>query len=109
MVKIGKYVNLLLSLEVNVRVCMGMYVLLYTYPCLSVDQNFRYDILSQCWDNVYESSYPNVMWQQWKCTFLAIADKHAPLKTMRVRSRSSPWITSELKDSMHNRDILNQI
>ena len=69
-------------------------------------QNFRYDILSQCWDNVYESSNPNVMWQQWKCTFLAIADKHAPLKTMRVRSRSSPWITSELKDSMHNRDIL---
>ena len=35
------------------------------------------------------------------CTFLAIADKHAPLKTMRVRSRSSPWITSELKDLMH--------
>ena len=27
-------------------------------------------------------------------------------KTMRVRSRSSPWITSELKDLMHNRDIL---
>ena len=49
-------------------------------------QNFRYDILSQCWDNVYESSNPNVMWQQWKCTFLAIADKHAPLKMMRVRS-----------------------
>ena len=31
MVKIGKYVNLLFSLEVNVRVCMGMYVLLYIY------------------------------------------------------------------------------
>ena len=69
-------------------------------------QKFRYDILSQCWDNVHESSNPNVMWQQWKSTFLAIADKHAPLKTMRVRSRSSPWITSELKDFMHNRDIL---
>ena len=25
---------------------------------------------------------------------------------MRVRSRSSPWITAELKDLMHNRDIL---
>ena len=69
-------------------------------------QSFRHDILSQCWDNVYESSNPNEMWEQWKCTFLAIADKHAPLKTMRVRSRSSPWITSELKDLMHNRDIL---
>ena len=69
-------------------------------------QNFRDDIQSQCWNNVYESSDPNEMWQQWKCTFLAIADKHAPLKTMRVRSRSSPWITAELKDLMHNRDIL---
>ena len=69
-------------------------------------QSFRHDILSQCWDNVYESFNPNEMWEQWKCTFLAIADKHAPLKTMRVRSRRSPWITSELKDLMHNRDIL---
>ena len=59
-----------------------------------------------CWDNVYKSSNPNEMWEQWKCTFLAIADKHAPLKMMRIRSQSSPWITSELKDLMHNRDIL---
>jgi len=65
-------------------------------------------MISQCWDNVYESSNPNEMWEQWKCTFLVIADKHAPLKTMRVRSRSSPWITSELKDLMHNRHIKNQ-
>ena len=69
-------------------------------------QNFRNDIMSQSWDNVYESSNPNKMWQQWKGTFLAIANKHAPLKTMRVRARSSPWITSELKDLMHSRDIL---
>ena len=52
-------------------------------------------ILSQCWDNVYESSNPNEMWEQWKCTFLAIADKHAPLKTMRVRSRRSPWMSEK--------------
>ena len=25
---------------------------------------------------------------------------------MRVRARSSPWITSELKKRMHDRDIL---
>ena len=42
MVKIGKYVNLLFSLEVNVRVCMGMYVLLYIYPHFSVDDHERY-------------------------------------------------------------------
>ena len=29
-----------------------------------------------------------------------------PLKTTRVRARSSPWITSELKKRMHDRDVL---
>ena len=38
--------------------------------------------------------------------FLSIVDKHAPLRTMRVRAGSSPWITSELKKRMHNRKIL---
>ena len=37
---------------------------------------------------------------------LPIANKHAPLRTMRVRARSSPWITSTLKRCMHDRDIL---
>ena len=31
---------------------------------------------------------------------------YIPLRTMRVRARSSPWITSELKKRMHDRDIL---
>ena len=30
-----------------------------------------------------------------------------PLKTTRVRARSSPWITSELKKRMHDQHILN--
>ena len=29
-----------------------------------------------------------------------------PLRTMRVRARSSPWITSELKKRLHDRDML---
>ena len=41
-----------------------------------------------------------------KNSFLAIGDMHAPLRTMRVRARNSPWITSELKKLMHDRDIL---
>ena len=46
------------------------------------------------------------MWLQWKSSFVSIVNKHAPLRTMRVRTRSSPWITSELKKRMHDRDIL---
>ena len=43
---------------------------------------------------------------EWKKSFLEIVDKHAPLRKARVRGRSSPSITSELKKQMHERDIL---
>ena len=69
-------------------------------------QSFRNDISSQSWESVYALTDPNEMWQEWKQTFLAIANKHAPLRTKRVRARSSPWITSGIKSLMHKRDIL---
>ena len=68
--------------------------------------NFRNDIASHCWNHIYNSNDPSDMWLQWKCSFLSTVNKHAPLRTMRVRTRSSPWITSELKKRMHVRDIL---
>lgn len=70
--------------------------------------NFRNDIASQSWDELYNSNNPNPneMWLLWKGIFLSIVDKHAPLRNMRVRARSSPWITAELKKLMHDRDIL---
>lgn len=33
-------------------------------------------------------------------------NKHAPLGTIRVRTRGPPWITFEPKKRMHDRDIL---
>ena len=38
-------------------------------------QSFRNDISSQSWENVYAFSSPNEMWQEWKHTFLAVANK----------------------------------
>jgi hypothetical protein len=46
------------------------------------------------------------MWRVWKNTFNNVVKKHAPLRTRRVRSSKSPWITPELKQHMHKRDIL---
>ena len=68
--------------------------------------NFRNDVMSQRWAHIYNSHNPNDMWSQWKYSFLSIVDKHAPLRTARVRARSSPWITSDLKKLMHERNIL---
>lgn len=58
--------------------------------CRKLDsQSFRNDISSQSWENVYAFSNPDAMWQEWKHTFffLAIANKHAPLRTKPDRAR----------------------
>ena len=47
------------------------------------------------------------MWEFWKNELLDCIDKHAPLKTKRIKSKSSPWITYELvKKKLRKRDFL---
>ena len=68
--------------------------------------NFRHDISSQNWEGIKAFDNPNLMWQVWKNTFIDVVHRHAPLCTRRVRISKSPWITAELKQRMHQRDIL---
>ena len=67
---------------------------------------FRSDIASENWDVLDNFQDPNDMWREWKIKFLNVVDTHAPLRTKRVRSKRSPWITSELKKRMPKRDIM---
>ena len=67
---------------------------------------FRSDIASQNWNVLGTFQDPNDMWREWKIKFLNVVDTHALLRTKRVRSKRSPWITSELKKHMHERDIM---
>ena len=60
----------------------------------------------QGWGNIDKFQNPNNMWAEWKRMFLFCADKHAPLKTKRVRASKSPWINSNLKQEMRKRDVL---
>ena len=48
------------------------------------------------------------MWETWKNVFTSIADKHAPLRTRKVRSKHTPWLTNEIKKQMNHRDYLKQ-
>ena len=52
---------------------------------------------------------PNNAWGIWKQIFEVIADSHAPLKKKRVRGRSAPWITLELKPDIFERDRLKKV
>ena len=43
------------------------------------------------------------------CNFLRVLDRHAPVKTMKVRYRQSPFVDDEVKELMKKRDRLHRI
>ena len=43
------------------------------------------------------SNYPNVLWNEFKSNFLAVAEKHAPIIQRRVKREHKPWLTKEIK------------
>ena len=67
--------------------------------------SFRNDFSLQDCDYVKPLSDPNQMWHAWKTIFNNV-DRHAPLRTKRVRGSKAPWITTELRQHMHQRDVL---
>ena len=71
-------------------------------------ESFRNDIASQRWDDLLNFEDPNDMWLAWKTLFLNVVDKHAPLRTKRVRPSKCPWITPQLKKCMCERDKLKR-
>ena len=71
-------------------------------------ESFRNDIASQSWDDLLILEDPNDMWLAWKTLFLCVVDKHAPIRTKRVRSSKSPWVTPHLKKYMYERDKMKK-
>ena len=66
---------------------------------------FLSDLNQLPWANVDLYSDPNEMWRVWKEMFLGCVDKHAPLKSKRIRNKRSPWITRELLSKIRKRDF----
>ena len=47
-------------------------------------------------------------WGHFKNIFMNICNKHAPLKTRRVRIRKCPWINTEILKHIHSRDYAHR-
>ena len=81
-------------------------------PRIVEARNYKYydpalfceDVNSIPWDILELDQTPNDAWQSFKDLFLTAADEYAPVVTRRVRGRSVPWLTPEIKDLMHQRD-----
>ena len=71
-------------------------------------ESFRNDIASQSWDDLLMLEDQNDMWLAWKTLFLSVVDKHAPIRTKRVRLSKCPWVTPQLKKYMYERDKLKK-
>ena len=46
----------------------------------------------------------NTAWNKFKSFITAVVDKHAPLMEQSVRGRDCPWLTSEIKQKIRERD-----
>ena len=43
-------------------------------------------------------------WEYWKKLFIGMLDSHAPLKRLRVRKKTLPWISPNIRLLMRERD-----
>ena len=72
--------------------------------------NFKSDFSTYLYDQIFCDTMldPNIMWENWKTIFLSVADFHAPERTKKVRSEYAPWITENIKQTMHRRYFLKK-
>ena len=64
------------------------------------EAEFLRDLRMIDWNRVTTHNNPNEMWDVWQHLLACVIDKHAPLRTKRVKNKRSPWITNELLREM---------
>ena len=70
-------------------------------------KNFRTDLKKKNWELVLNSNDCNESLSRFLHIFNRVSNKHAPLKTLNIRNKSSkPWVTSGLKKAIKTRDKL---
>ena len=52
------------------------------------------------------SSDVNELWQTWFDFFQAILNKHSPTVTLKIRDKTAPYVTSEIRKMIRQRDFL---
>ena len=61
--------------------------------------NFDWSEITSCLD-------VNLAWSKFRDKFQLILDQIAPIKEIRIKNRTEPWMSSEILDKIHERDSL---
>ena len=63
------------------------------------EESFLSDLCQVDWDQIVESSRDvNEAVKNWSTLLSLIIEKHAPMKTMKVSDKLTPWLTTEFKN-----------
>lgn len=69
---------------------------------------FIQDLDTQPWKLLETFCDVNTMWHYWKSLFLTVLERHAPLRWVRQRKNSLPWITSSILQDIQLRNQLHK-
>lgn len=66
-------------------------------------ENFRQDIETAPFHVASVVDEPDDVLWAWQTLFNSVCDEHAPWKEVKIRSRSDPWITNEIRYKINSR------
>lgn len=70
--------------------------------------NIRNELSQENWEDIYNTNNPNIAWRNLKSKLTEVIDRHAPNVCKRVKGKSSPWLTKEIKSEMNRCDALRR-
>ena len=67
-------------------------------------ETFQADLLDGDWSSVICSDNVIQAWENFKSIFMSAIDNIAPMKDVRTKQRTQPWITNEILQCIKDRD-----
>ena len=67
-------------------------------------EDFQANLLATDWNPVLLSDNASDAWELFKDLFMSVIDNIAPVKQMRIKQRTEPWINSDILEAINQRD-----
>ena len=67
---------------------------------------FLYKLANADWSSVFITNSVDTAWKSFKKVFVSVLDSVAPVKEIRLKQRSEPWLTTEIIELIKERDNL---
>ena len=99
LVFIVRKINSVLKSRYHKKVAIRNYKHLY-------GSRFQEDLLNQNWESLGNELCVNQVWAMWRTLFLDVLNKHAPIRTEKVRNKPSvPWLIKTNKIFLKEIDL----